>query len=269
MSEPQKTPAPRPENPGDALETGPFFVGFFAVPHGLRAFLLGMAIGLMILAGGLAYAIGTTQDDPGDGAFRFDLGRQTVTGVVELTPIPVLHVTEGTEQIPAGHTLMMSGPGKRGVLTRPAAKQGQLAQVSGVLLQRGTLDMLQVAGRRNAFQAVEGPAPMPEPVDLGRWRLAGEICDGKCLAGAMRPGRGLAHKACANLCVLGGVPPVFVSTQPVEGSEFLLIAGPDGTPIPEAVYDWMAQFISVKGQIRRHGDLLVFAMDPASIRALP
>ena len=85
----------------------------------------------------------------------------------------------------------------------------------------------------------------------------------------MRPGRGLAHKACANLCVAGGVPPVFVSSQPVEGSEFLMISGPDGGPIPDALYDLMAQYIQIEGQITRHGDLLVFAMDADTAEVLP
>jgi len=117
--------------------------------------------------------------------------------------------------------------------------------------------------------AADGDGALPVVEDLGRWKLAGEICDGKCLAGAMRPGRGLAHKACANLCVAGGVPPVFVSSQPVEGSEFLMISGPERAEIPDAVYDFMAQFISVEGHISRHGDLLVFAMDPETIDVLP
>jgi len=64
------------------------------------------------------------------------------------------------------------------------------------------------------------------------------------------------------------VPPVFVSSQPVEGSEFLLIAGPDGGPLPKKVYDQVGLFISVEGVIERRGDLLVFRIDPDSIAAL-
>ena len=136
-------------------------------------------------------------------------------------------------------------------------------EIQGIVLKRGTLDMMQVAGGRRGPKKVEGPVPPVESgEDLGRWRLAGEICDGKCLAGAMRPGRGLAHKACANLCLIGDIPPVFVSTKPVEGSEFLLVTGPDGTRMPEAAYDFVGQFIEVEGQIERRGDLLILAMDP-------
>jgi len=84
----------------------------------------------------------------------------------------------------------------------------------------------------------------------------------------MRPGTGLAHKACANLCLIGGIPPVFVSTQPVEGSEFLLIGGPDGGELPRAAYDRVGQFISVEGDLERRGDLLVLLIDPKTMAVL-
>lgn len=247
----------------------PFFVGYLAVPKNLRGFVWSLSAGLLALSAALGFWIGTTQDDPGPGAFRFDFGPQTVTGVIELTPLPILHVTEGSERIAEGRTLMLSGQGKNGAQNRPAAVDGQYVTASGILLQRGELDMLQLRGGANGIDTAEGSSAVPPPEDLGRWRLAGEICDGKCLAGAMRPGRGLAHKACANLCVAGGVPPVFVSSQPVEGSEFLMIAGPDRAEIPDALYDFMAQFISVEGHISRHGDLLVFAIEPQTIEVLP
>lgn len=247
----------------------PFFVGYLPVPKALKGFLTTVSVLGIILAGALGLWIGATQDDPGPGGFRFDYGRQTVSGVIELTPVPILHVTRGNEQIKAGHTLMMSGPGKNGVISRDAAKHGQLVEVSGIILERGSIDMMQVAGGQNGMKPTTGDAKIPQSKDLGRWKLVGEICDGKCLAGAMRPGRGLSHKACANLCVAGGVPPVFVSTQPVEGSEFLMISGPGGSDISEAIRRHMAQFISVEGRVTRHGDLLNFLMDTETIEVLP
>lgn len=250
-------------------DRSPFFVGYLSVPQKLRGFMWITATSLMVLAAAFGYWIGTTQDDPGPGAFRFDYGPQTVTGVIELTPLPILHVTQGSEQIAEGRTLMLSGQGKNGAQNRPAAVDGQRVTASGILLQRGALDMLQLRGGTNGLDVAEGDGELPIAEDLGRWRLAGEICDGKCLAGAMRPGRGLAHKACANLCVAGGVPPVFVSTQPVEGSEFLMLSGPDREAIPDALYDFMAQYISVEGRVSRHGDLLVFAIEPDTIQVLP
>ncbi len=251
------------------MSNKPFFVGYLPAPGQLRTFL---ALACILLVGGLAAAgflMGASQDDPGPGAFRFDYGRQTVTGIVELTPYPVLHVTKGNERIKPGETFMMTAGGKSGVDSRAAPLEGKLAQVSGVVLERGALYMMQLRGGRGGLRAAEGSADLPVPEPQGRWRLAGEICDGKCLSGAMRPGRGLAHKACANLCLLGDVPPIFVSSQPVLGSEFLLITGPDGTRLPERAYDFVAQYVSVEGEISKHGNLLVFAIDPETLEVTP
>ncbi|MBD0864837.1 MAG: hypothetical protein GDA36_04100 [Rhodobacteraceae bacterium] len=247
----------------------PFFVGYLPVPQSLKPFLIIVAVVAVAGAGSLGIVIGATQDDPGPGAFRYDYGTQRLTGVVERTPLPILHVTRGTDQVPAGRTIMLSNPGKNGAQNREPARTGQLVDVAGIILKRGDINMLQLRGGGNGMRAADGAAEVPMRVDLGWWKLAGEICDGKCLAGAMRPGRGLAHKACANLCIIGGVPPVFVSTRPVEGSAFLMIAGPGQSDMPSDLYNYVAQYISVEGQVTRHGDLLVFSVDPATIEVLP
>ena len=244
----------------------PFFVGYLPVPGPLRRFLLSVCVVLVVGLAATGYLMGVAQDDPGPGAFRFDYGRQTVTGVVELTPYPVLHVTQGNDRIKPGETFMMTAGGKSGVDSRALPLAGQLAEVSGVVLERGDLYMLQLRGGRNGIKPASGVAPALTPEPQGRWQLTGEICDGKCLAGAMRPGRGLAHKACANLCLLGDVPPVFVSTHPVLGQEFLLVTGPDGTRLPSDAYDYVAQFITASGEITRHGDLLVWEIEPDTIK---
>ncbi len=246
----------------------PFFIGFLSIPAGLRAFLAVCVVVLVAGFAALGWAIGAAQDDPGDGSFRFDYGRQTVTGVVFTQPAPHAVIVQGNERIPVGHTLMFTAGGKFSVLGRAKPLDGKLATLSGVLLKRGDLDMMQVRGGKNGLSPAEGPPPEVAVEQLGRWRLAGEICDGKCLAGAMRPGRGLAHKACANLCLIGDIPPVFVSTQPVEGSEYLLVGGPDGGPMPKEMLDLVAAYIEVEADIERRGDLLIMKIDPATVRKL-
>ncbi len=250
----------------------PFFVGYLKPPKKLRKLLLitGLAlVGFMIGAGLL---IGRTQDtDPGGGAFRFDYGRQTVSGVVEMLPYPLFHVTEGNDRLKAGRTLMLTSGGKDGVANRTLPMAGKTATATGVILERGSLEMLQLVGGKRGLKEAEAKtaALVPKPVNLGRWKLTGEICDGKCLSGAMRPGRGLAHKACANLCLFGDIPPVFVSTKPVEGSEFLMVLGPDGGPLPKQALDYIGQYITLEGAVARHGDMLVFRMDPETIELTP
>ena len=244
----------------------PFFVGYLPAPGPLRGFLVLVAALFIGGIAGAGYLMGAAQDDPGSGAFRFDYGRQTVTGVVEMVPYPILHVTQGNDRIAVGDSFMMSAGGKSGVDSRAMPLNGQLAQVSGIVLERGDLYMMQLRGGRNGLQAAEGEVPDIPSEPQGRWQLTGEICDGKCLAGAMRPGRGLAHKACANLCLLGDVPPIFVSTQPVLGEEFLLVTGPNGTRLPREAYDWVAQFVTAAGNITKRGNILVWEIEPDTIR---
>jgi hypothetical protein len=108
---------------------------------------------------------------------------------------------------------------------------------------------------------VDGQSALPQPIPLGRWRITGEICDGKCYAGSMRPGAGIAHRACANFCLIGGVPPVFVSTAPVEGTSFMLLADAAGGPLPDKLYNLVALRVQLEGDLERRGDLLVFKVD--------
>ena len=242
-----------------------FFIGFMAKwPAGLRRFLPVSAVILLCLFAGLGFSVSATQDDPGDGRFRFDLGRQTLTGVVSSLPYPTLTITEGTDLLPKGHVLMLSGQGKRGAMAAEMFDQS-LVRLSGVALTRGDLDMLQLAGKP---EQVAGTVPAITDEPLGRWRVTGEICDGKCLAGAMRPGRGLAHKACANLCLIGDIPPVLALTGPVAGQMYMLIGGPDGGPMPPEMLDRTSVLVEIEGEVLRRGDLLIFHADPATLRVL-
>ena len=245
-----------------ARKAPPFFVGYMPMPSRLKGFLSLASLLLILAFAGAAWLISTSQSDPGPGAFRFDYGPQTLTGVLELTPEPMLHVTEGTERVPTGQTIMLSSGAKRGLGGRGVPLDGQVVSARGIVLERGTLNMLQVQGRGDALVAVEDAGP-PQIAyeDLGRWRLTGEICDGKCLAGAMRPGRGIAHKACANLCIVGGVPPVFVSTQPVAGSEFLMLGGMGMSERPQVMLDMVGEYVTLEGQVEKRGDLLIFTPD--------
>jgi len=182
-------------------DDAPFFIGWAAPPKPLRGFLLGVAAVLIAGFAGLALAIGAAKPDPGPAAFRFDWGRQTVEGVLAARPYPTVTVTKGAERVEVGHTLMLTGQGKRGVQGRAADIDGQLVEASGVILKRGALDRLQARGGEAGLKAIgDAPGAPPEDKPPGRWRISGEVRDGKCLSGAMRPGTGLAHKACANLC---------------------------------------------------------------------
>lgn len=234
-----------------------FFVGWSprsAAPFGW--FLAGV-VGL-ILAGfcGLALALGSTVNDPGGGEFT---GDHTITGVLVAQPYPVI-VLDPDPAHPAGHGVLLSGGGKRGVQAEAAPLDGKRVIATGSGVKRGTIDMLLVDTLAPAQGTVAPPARAP----LGTWRLTGEICDGKCVLGVMRPGDGLAHKACADVCLTGGVPPVLVTTAPVAGAQFLLMGDPAGHALPDALRDHVAIPQRMDGTLERLADLLVFRTNVAA-----
>jgi hypothetical protein len=228
-----------------------FFVGWSGrLPrrhaHVLRATFASVFLVFLLL--GLALARAT--DDPGTGFVDWNAGEKTYHGIATTQPYPLLHLADG-------HTMMMVGPTQVGPDLDPAL-DGKMVEVIGVMMKRGTLDMLQT---NSPLRGVEGAAAVSTPVPLGRWRITGEICDGKCYAGSMRPGNGIAHRACANFCLIGGVPQVFVSTAPLAGESFMLLASTSGGPLPDKLYDIVALRVQLEGDLERRGDLLVFKVD--------
>lgn len=246
----------------------PFFVGWAAkVPKALRVFLATVCVVMTLGFAGAAMFVGTTQADPEGGRFRFDIGPQDLEGTVIGGAYPALWVTKGTESIPAGKVILLNGNGKTGVQDRISQHAGESVAVRGVLMERGTLRMLQLGdGDRGLSVLGTEPAAIPQAEPLGRWRLSGEICDGRCAAGAMRPGTGLAHKACANLCIVGGQPPVFVSAAPVGGETFFLMTGPAGEALSPDILRHTAEPVTLDGSLTRIGTMTVLAVDPASLQ---
>lgn len=234
--------------------TGPFFIGWSARSAGpFAGFLVLCAVLLLGGAGALALALGSRVNDPGAGQW---VGDRTFTGIVLQHPYPVL-VTDPDTTHPEGHAMILSGDGKVGVQNQGAAFANQRVRVQGALFKRGDIDMLLVG----EMTAEPGPASVPTITPMGTWRVVGEICDGKCTTGGMRPGDGLAHKACANICILGGVPPVLVTASPVAGHGFMLMGDTAGQALPDSFRDHVGLPRRMEGRVERIADMLVFRTD--------
>ena len=231
-----------------------FFIGWAGRVPGPHRRMIGLAalafvLGMLVISLGLARSI----DDAGDGGGDWAAGEQSFTGYVSTLPYPLL-------RMPNGHTMMLTAVGKYPAPV-PAAWEGRQISTTGWVVRRGALEMLQIT---KPVVLIESEAVTATVARLGRWRLTGEICDGQCYAGLMRPGTGLAHRACAVFCLAGEVPPVFVTTAPVEGRSFLLMATAGGGPVGREMTDLVGLRVRIDGDVERHGDLLVFKADFAS-----
>jgi len=247
-----------------------FFIGWQRkVAAGLRRFLLLAALAVPLGGGALALLLGAAADDPAGPRFALvpgapmplPLGEASLTGVLTLAPYPVLHLPPDAAT-PRGRAVLLADDGKRGAVIDPAL-DGRTIAAEGYALARGDIDMLVLGAPP---RPVETMLPGIVPERLGRWRITGEICDGKCAAGGMRPGTGLGHRACAVLCLDGELPAVFVATAPVAGHAFLLIGAADGTRLPAGLRDQVGLRVTLEGAVERRGGMLVFLADPANIR---
>lgn len=227
----------------------PFFVGWSGrTALASLGFMILLIVTLLVGFAALALALGMTVDDPGGGDFT---GDKDIAGVLIADPYPMI-VTD-TEH----HTIPLSGGGKRGVQEQARALDGKHVRVTGAGVKRGDRDLLLV----DTMQLAPGDAMPPVREALGTWRLTGEICDGKCSLGVMRPGNTAVHKACANVCLIGGVPPVFITTTPVLGTRYLLMGDRDGHALPDALRDYVAITSRMDGTVERVGDALIFRTD--------
>jgi hypothetical protein len=247
-----------------------FIVGYLSVPGPLAWFLTIVTVIMAGLGIGAGLTIVLGQQDHGTGRFAFDQGYQDLSGVIQMHPYPVLRVPAKDGQ-PA-RAIVLSGQGKRGEMRRAKMFDGRKVDVGGVYITRDGLNLLQVGGRVRmrptlAPENLVGFKPTPD-VSIGRHTLKGEIVDSKCYLGAMRPGRGKVHMACAGLCVMGGIAPMFVVYRAEGPPDVLLLAAPDGGPIHESMLDWISLYVSLEGEVLRRDDQLVFKINPDSLKVL-
>ena len=138
-----------------------FFIGYLnSVPRPLAIFLVVVAAALVGGMAGLAFALGTNVNDPGDGTFARKLGKQEMTGVLLEKPYPILRVRPDAKN-PEARTVMLTVPGKRSVKRRGRKLFDQLVDVKGFMFQRGDIDMLQIQGKNSlkAVEVAEGESP--------------------------------------------------------------------------------------------------------------
>ncbi len=242
-----------------------FFVGYLPMSPRATRFSLASAgaVAGAVLMAGLAFA--GFQRSPGDDLRPGAYGVQHA-GLLFARPYPHLRTVNAEGAVT---TLLFTGWTKNNP-DAPADKVARAVVVSGNVYERGGLRMFEGAGGfAPATDLPAGDVARLEAVtedDLGDVTLDGEIVDSKCFAGRMRPGVGHGHRACAQLCILGGIPPVLV-TMSGDGTEtHYVLASRDGGRLNDAVAPFAAEPVTVRGRLVRRGDLHELRIDPAEIR---
>lgn len=243
---------------------GEFFVGYLPQQPPRTA---GRVRGTVIAAAAAALALGALlvaeQEPYPDAHFEFTQIRDFL-GTVQERPVPTLWSARPGDagRSPSGHLLVAPGKHGAGMLVR--GFEGRDVTLRGKLIWRSGLKMIEVVPGTLAA-ADSGPGVPPEE-RLGRVRLAGEIVDGKCYLGVMNPGEGKVHRDCAARCISGGAPPILAVAVEGQPARLVMLAGSQGEALAEPLLDFVAEPVTIEGDLVRHGDQYRLDADLATLR---
>ncbi len=238
-----------------------FYVGYApSMPPGLRTFARKVILGLGLLAIAVALVLLSGQMPFAKSTFEFGQIR-SFEGILEKSPYPTLLVERpgfaGSSSKYSRYFLV--APGKHGADMQFEDMDGKRVRFQGELIYREGHTMIEVQPASIRTSAVEGPGG-EQFHSLGTVSVTGEIVDSKCYLGVMNPGKGKVHRDCASRCISGGIPPIFVTTA---GDQFLLL-GPDERAFQkDALREFIAEPISLRGELLERGDSRFLKINPA------
>ena len=266
-------PTDSPKPPAADNAVAEFFIGYAPMPAALKRLYWPLAIIAIIACGVAGFWFAAQQHAVGGG--HWTLGApSSVTGLLTRTPYPAVHhLTEDGVQ-----TTLLVRQGKHSVNEWAAAFDGQLVRVRGNSIERGAWAMLEIGvdAIRAADLTDKKLLELPKQLDklvyidkLGEVDLKGEIVDSKCFLGVMKPGAGLLHKACAEICLRGGIPPI-LRVKNADGIETgYLLARADGGDASKLLAPLAAEPVRITGQLSQYGNLSVIKVDLGGVRRLP
>jgi hypothetical protein len=257
----------------------PFYIGYDPPMPAPIARVVTRAVALLFAAG-LAgvVALAFWQRAIAGGLFEFG-SVKPVTGVVVERPYPALRV-DGR----AAATLL-AAPGKHGAASLVRGLHGRRVRIDGQRIARGGREMIEVAGIRpetapkSIPETIPGtiPGTIPESIPESfpgyipesSIVLRGEVVDSKCFLGVMVPGQGKTHRACASLCLRGGIPPALLVEDQTGASRLVLLVSLTGAPLdPATAADAAGAPIELRGRLDRAGGWWTLRTEPASWRRL-
>lgn len=236
-----------------------FYVGYLPVPRRVKRIVFA-GVGLILIGIiGAAIVIAGQQSDPGKG--HWAMGEYDVyEGVLLEKPYAMLVVN--------GRPHLLVTEGKSVPMEQVKGLDGQRVRLRASILERDGRRMLAVPGGEDVIEVIGAAELNYELVSTNNSvELVGEIIDPKCYLGAMKPGGGKTHKACAALCLRGGIPPMLVERS-ADGTETYYLLVPDSENILDRVVDTVGEPVRVSGVRGMIGDLITLRIRPSSIERL-
>lgn len=250
-------------------ERDDFYIGYAPVPPSVKRFLLWfvpvLVIGVLVLAV-IVPKVHFDQANPG----KFT-GGQSFDGFLLAEPSPHLLVpnTEAAEGDNSPFKIYpLAGLNKMSPNPKVMENVGNWVNLKGLLVDRGNFAMV-LAQSAELIDVPDGTSQLPDQtVSLGEFSLSGEILDGKCYPGVMKPGRTKTHRACAIRCISGGVPPIFLVHNNQGKTLHFLLSDLSGNAVNDRVLNMVADPIQITGEVIQYGDAFILKADPDTYKRI-
>jgi hypothetical protein len=251
-------------------EGSEFYIGWMSnAPRSFASTIKKYLIVVLPVVVVLGVLLALSQKKFGTGNFEFGTLTE-VKGIYSNTPVPNLKIVDGKDIWGNENyiTVPLIGYGKFGAdgiiadleKEKQTTLQGKEITLKGTLLYNdGKLLMQMDENDKPLLNVAENKnrEAVPKTKDLGTLDVKGEIVDPKCFFGVMKPGEGKPHKDCAIRCILGGMPPVLKVEDESGKENYFLIVGGNGEKMNEAVQDFVASPVELRGKAVEYDDWIV------------
>lgn len=242
-----------------------FFIGYQKMPNRDKRFLLTATPLLLLGAIGFANLFARSQQKPAPSQW----GKNTLRLQGRLIKQPYPHILVANNYAISGYdTIFLVQQGKHGAQRLVDEIEERYVEAKGRLITRHDspssylLETTSVRPLKKDIQIGENTER-----DFGNQRLIGCIVDSKCHYGVMRPADGITHKACASLCVRGGIPPFF-TPECRSTNKIFLVTDSQGQARPEPFLPYILDTISAEGRLIAINNYFQFRLNPQSIKVL-
>ncbi|MFB9841662.1 Rieske 2Fe-2S domain-containing protein [Mucilaginibacter ginsenosidivorans] len=265
-----------PATIGEQKATDPtsFFIGWSDQnPIAIIKFVKRAALGLCAVALLVAVGFTTRLTHVAKSSFDYE-DLKTIQGQLVSYPFPAIRTIAGKGQ--SGQTIIKTYPlvndskfGANGVVDsvmKHFNTDHYLTSINGAVIQRNDVTAMELSKGELSVKVSDknNNLPAAELKKLADTSILGEIIDPKCYLGAMNPGEGKPHRACAILCISGGIMPILTFKDEKGEMRYAILQGPRGEKINNQVLNYVAEPVKITGILYRYDNWYVFYTDPAN-----